>query len=419
MNFFSSHYEKVILLFFLILFIVMLLLQVNFMQNVQNQKINAIMQKVEPPTDQIARDYSAKEYQIDQVFNHLTKWDKKTVASNLPQIGLLNCFELAVCPFCKDLIRSDFFPTVASPTTKNCPVCGEELKIKSKEKPQEIVVAGGNAEDDKNADKNNNSVPDEWEIKYRVYSASADDIDRDHDNDNFTTWEEYKLGTHPRNAKSHRPYIDCISFDRLIVREFKDLRFRGIDTYSGDDVKNWNLKMEFRGAKDRRSRITINNKVGSRFKHGNDYFEIIGCYPDDINKPGSGTYVTIRRVGKKETIRCDYLKPVYDPVKVVVFQNSHPNTTFNCEIGASFTLGNTSQGVSKYTVVDATPNSVVVRDQSKKNITITSTPKLAPVESRPGAARNENADNGTPEFQPIESEEDTKRRPVIRRRRRR
>jgi hypothetical protein len=69
MNFFSTHYEKVILLSFLILFIILLLLQVNFVQHVQDQKINAIMQKSEPPTDQTVVDYNTAEYKLDHVFN--------------------------------------------------------------------------------------------------------------------------------------------------------------------------------------------------------------------------------------------------------------------------------------------------------------------------------------------------------------
>ena len=204
MNFFRSHYEKVILLFFLILFIVMLLLQVNFVQNVQNQKINAIMQKVEPPTDQKLVDYTAPQYNIEAVFNKNVAWNKD-VGGNA-KAALLNCFELSVCPFCKDLIRADYFPTITDQRTKNCPVCGEKLKLK--EKRREIIVAGNPEDGEQKADKNNNSVPDEWEVKFKVYSASSDDIDRDHDGDNFSTWEEYKLGFNPSNAKSHPKYID-------------------------------------------------------------------------------------------------------------------------------------------------------------------------------------------------------------------
>ena len=416
MNFFRSHYEKVILLFFLILFIVMLLLQVNFVQNVQNQKINAIMQKVEPPTDQKLVDYTAPQYNIEAVFNRNVAWNKD-VGGNA-KAALLNCFELSVCPFCKDLIRADYFPTITDQRTKNCPVCGEKLKLK--EKRREIIVAGNPEDGEQKADKNNNSVPDEWEVKFKVYSASSDDIDRDHDGDNFSTWEEYKLGFNPSNAKSHPKYIDCISFSNLIVREFKNLRFRGVDSHRGTDVKEWYLKMEFQGPKDRRPRITIVNKVGTRFRHGNEFFEITGCYPDDINKPGSRTYVTISRVGKNETIRCDYLKPVYDPVKVVVFQNTHPKETFNCEIGSTFKLGNISQGVSEYTVVKATSNSAILRDKkNNKTITIGPTPRLAEVEPRQGAAQKEISDSGNTEFQPLVTEEEKKPRPVIRRRRRR
>lgn len=417
MNFFSSHYEKVILLFFLVLFIVMLLLQVNFMQNVQNQKINAIMQKVEPPTDQKAISYSDPVYSIDSVFNKVVAWNKGTVQGAAARTGLLNCYELAVCPFCKDLIRSDYFPTVASPTTRNCPVCYEQLKIK--QKAPEQPVAQQNADGGKQQlDSNNNSVPDDWERSYNVFSSSADDIDRDHDEDFFTTWEEYKLQKYkPNNAKSHPAYINCITFVRLNVREFKNLRFRGVDTHPGQNVKDWSLKLEYQGANARRPRISISEKIGSRFKHGREEFEILNCYPDNLQRPGAKTYITIRRVGTNETIVCHYMKPVYDPIQEVVLRNSHPKQTIVCKIGESFRLGNEKCGVEVYKVLSADEQSAVVQGKNKKKIKIDFTHKLGEIEKRPGSNASEQTVSSDSEFKPIQIENDKPRRPVNRRRR--
>ncbi len=394
MNFFSTHYEKVILLSFLILFIILLLLQVNFVQHVQDQKINAIMQKSEPPTDQAVVDYNTAEYKLDHVFNSVALWKKNTARMNKNNTELLNCFELAVCPFCNDLIPADEFPTKDNPIKKVCPICKEELKVKQKRSEKPVEVAEG--EDPAKADKNNNSVPDEWELANRLYSSSADDIDRDHDNDGFTTWEEYKLNTNPRNAKSHRPYIDCISFSRLNVNVFADLQFYGVYESKGDDVKQWKLRMAHRHVKDRRRRFS-DISIGQDFKHGNEVFVLVECHPNDLRRPDNrSTYVVIRRKGTKENIRCDYQKPVEDPIKSVTFQNSHPKGTFNCKVGDTFTLGNSSTGIVKFKLISATQSQAVVMNmKTKKEVTVSTVQKLREVEARPGASNAREVETGS------------------------
>lgn len=417
MNFFSTHYEKVILLSFLILFIVLLLLQVNFMQNVQNQKINAIMNKVEPQTDQTVVDFNKPEFKLDNVFRSTALWNKGAPSATPYKTQLLSCFELAVCPFCGDLIHASYFPTPASPTTKKCPVCGEELKAKMK-RSAVVVAEDKNGPDPNSIDKNNNSVPDNWENAHKLYSSSANDIDRDHDGDNFTSWEEYKLGTNPRNAKSHPAYIRCISFVRLNVTKFENLRFRGVYSHKGTDVNQWQLRMEHQLKTDVRRRLSSELKVGSTFEHGNDRFEILKCYPDDINDPGRGTYVTIRRVGTKDVIRCDYLQPVYDPIQSVTFQNSHPQGTFECKIGDTFSLGNSRQGVEQFKLLSATQASAKVQNvRNKKQIyTIRSVQMLKEVEPRAGSAQNVDSAPAGDEFKPMPLDERDTRRPGRRRR---
>lgn len=420
MNFFSTHYEKVILLSFLILFIILLLLQVNFVQDVQNQKINAIMQKAEPKTDQVAVDFSTDNYKLDNVFNSVAVWNKDLARMDKSKTDLLSCFELAVCPFCNDLIRADEFPTNENPVKKACSICKEELKIKQARSEKTVAVPEG--PDPAKADKNNNSVPDQWELTHRLYSSSADDIDRDHDNDGFTTWEEFKLGTNPRNAKSHPAYIDCISFERLNVNVFNDLQFYGVYDSRGENVKQWKLRMAHRQLKDRRRRFS-DLTIGSEFKHGNETFELVECHPNDMRRPDNkSTYVVIRRKGTKENIRCDYQKPVEDPIKTVTFKNSHPKGTFNCKVGDTFTLGNSSSGIERYKLVSATQSQAVVMNmKTKKQITVNTVQKLRDVEARPGsnngnAAEVENAPENN-EFAPISSDDKAPRRPASRRRR--
>ena len=417
MNFFSTHYEKVILLSFLILFIILLLLQVNFVQDVQNQKIDAIMHKADPQTDQAAVDYSAKDYQLDNVFNNIALWNKDLARMNKNTTDLLNCYELAVCPFCNDLIRADEFPTKDNPGKKVCSICKEELKVKQARSEKTVVVTDG--QDPAKADKNNNSVPDEWELANKLYSSSADDIDRDHDNDGFTTWEEFKLGTNPRNPKSRKPYIDCISFARLNVNVFADLQFYGVYEYKGDDVKQWKLRMAHRYVKDRRRRFS-DLSIGSEFKHGNEVFVLVECRLNDRRRPDNkSTYVVIRRKGTKENIRCDYQRPVEDPIKSVTFQNSHPKGTFNCKVGDTFTLGNSSTGIEKFKLVSATQSQAVVMNmKTRKKVTVNTVQRLREVEARPGA-NNAGEVEQAPEnndFAPLSSDDKATSRPARRRR---
>jgi hypothetical protein len=70
-------------------------------------------------------------------------------------------------------------------------------------------------------DSNGNGVPDEWEKKFTFFAMSGDEILVDHDNDGFSSREEYDWKTDPRDQGSHPPYLA-----KVRVAAIKPIPFR-------------------------------------------------------------------------------------------------------------------------------------------------------------------------------------------------
>lgn len=382
MNFFSAHYEKVILASLLVVFAILLVLQVNFLQDVQNKRVNAILEKQEPATDQIVNDFSSEEYKEQSIFYGDTVWspssyrDDKTDAKT----DLFACFPLSICPFCRNLINHKYFPAPGSKNAQKCPItdCNHALLGKQKRIEMNVDSEAGGSD---SPDKNQNGVPDEWEKQYNVYADSADEIDNDPDGDFFSTREEYEFKTDPNNPTSHPKYIDSIAVRRVIVSEFKNLRFRGVDDYSDPDMKNWKLKLEYQAPDERKPQIKT-HQLGDTFKHGKDTFVIAECVPDNKDRPGDKTYIFITREGSDAKIKCERMKKVFDPIENVMLSNAHPKDTFSCKVGEKFTLGNSKNGVENYTLISAKGRTAQIKSDSGEMITLTGKKKTPDVEKR-------------------------------------
>ncbi len=70
-------------------------------------------------------------------------------------------------------------------------------------------------------DSNGNKIPDEWEKKYTLFAMVPEEIAVDHDNDGFSSREEYDWKTDPRDGGSHPPYLA-----KVRVAEIKPVAFQ-------------------------------------------------------------------------------------------------------------------------------------------------------------------------------------------------
>jgi len=90
-------------------------------------------------------------------------------------------------------------------------------------------------------DKNKNTIPDDWEEKYGVFSFDPEVINQDPDNDGFSTKEEYAWKTDPKDPASHPPYLA-----KLVVEGIKPIPFRmifkGVSKAQGVQIFQINLR---------------------------------------------------------------------------------------------------------------------------------------------------------------------------------
>ena len=114
---------------------------------------------------------------------------KPTTLADVPEKegSFLASAARVLCPFCKK-------PILAG--SKTCSACGKEQPV------QEKAVA----------DADGDGLPDEWEKKYGLDTAS-NDADADKDGDGFTNAEEYAANTDPSDRESHPDYFDSLSLE--------------------------------------------------------------------------------------------------------------------------------------------------------------------------------------------------------------
>jgi len=98
---------------------------------------------------------------------------------------------------------------------------------------------------DKTVDSNNNGIPDEWEKKFNIFAASPEEVDVDHDNDGFTSREEYEWKTDPRDPSSHPPYLAKVRVAGIRPIPFSMI-FKAVNRAGGKLIFQINLQVNGR-----------------------------------------------------------------------------------------------------------------------------------------------------------------------------
>ena len=141
-------------------------------------------------------------------------------------------------------VRNDCrFPL--SPDWKKCPQCGTEQNAK----PIESI----------NADSDGDGMPDEWERKYDLNPQDPADAELDSDEDGFSNLQEYKDGTDPLDAKSHKDYAMLLRVVKVEATPLP-LVFKGFFMENRDGKQ---YSFGFQGA-------TLRAKVGDQIANVND-----------------------------------------------------------------------------------------------------------------------------------------------------
>lgn len=94
-------------------------------------------------------------------------------------------------------------------------------------------------------DSNANSIPDEWEKKYSVFAMGPEEIMADHDNDGFTSKEEYDWQSDPRDASSHPPYLAKVTVAEIQPIDFQMI-FKGVNRAGSNLIFQINLRVNGR-----------------------------------------------------------------------------------------------------------------------------------------------------------------------------
>lgn len=90
-------------------------------------------------------------------------------------------------------------------------------------------------------DANGNAIPDEWEKKYNLFAMNPEEIAVDHDNDGFSSKEEFDWNTDPRDPASHPPYLAKVRVASIKPMPFQMI-FKGVNRAGGKLIFQINLR---------------------------------------------------------------------------------------------------------------------------------------------------------------------------------
>lgn len=126
---------------------------------------------------------------------------------------------------------------------KFCPDCGREI-------PREVLTCPYCGAPQFDVDKDEDRMPDAWELSYSFDPKDAADADSDADADGFSNLSEYLAGSDPRNPKVTPESMELVARFHVekIYRKPVDLLFKGYIKLPGGGFNyqiNWGKGTEF------------------------------------------------------------------------------------------------------------------------------------------------------------------------------
>lgn len=90
-------------------------------------------------------------------------------------------------------------------------------------------------------DRDDDGMPNDWEIKYGLNPLDASDASGDLDNDGFTNLEEFKFQTQPNDPKSRPPWTAKLYLTHIKPLKFA-LVFKAVSTFTDYQMFQLNLR---------------------------------------------------------------------------------------------------------------------------------------------------------------------------------
>ncbi|MDD4817491.1 MAG: hypothetical protein PHI85_05940 [Victivallaceae bacterium] len=212
MNFFTKHYEKILLAVLLAVFVILLVALLQITKSAKNISERDLAIKA-PVPDYESVDFSDAKFKLDKVFALKVAWEPygtrmtdadgnriKGVSDDLVS-DLLSPLRAAKCPGC-----NRFIPLFSFKSAGQCPICGMALSRPARSFNDEIDIQM------RSSDSDGDGMPNIFELKYPEFLNPTNPLDAkyDRDNDGFTNLYEYMCGTDIDDAKSHPPLTDLI-----------------------------------------------------------------------------------------------------------------------------------------------------------------------------------------------------------------
>ena len=211
----------------------------------------------------------------------------------------------------------------------NCPYC---------KTPQPSTKVEGDL------DRDNDGMPDAWEIAHGFNPLDPTDANGDADNDGFTNLEEYKFGTDPRNPASHPPPLAKVKVGSITPIPFP-LVFKGASKLS-ESVYLFQINSN------RRNGQSFNKRIGEEVEG----FKVV-AYDE---KAPEGPTLTVERLGKQIPLVKDKVVPrgEYEVVLISGFDGAR----IPVRVDSEFEVKGSKYRVKK---VDTDTNRVLIHDPSR------------------------------------------------------
>ncbi len=368
-NFFSNHYEKIILVGLLILFSGLLYWQLSVVQEAQKRKVDHIVNQKDPDADYQLANYETDEhYSAVRTFSgklNWSAWENKDADS---KIDMMVPPAMAPCPYCYWMISKDCFPKMDAKESKKCSHCNHVLKPRTSDTDHVQIAAAGTE------DKNGNKIPDEWERQYGIFEQK----DADPDQDGFSSLEEFLASpkTNPTDPKSHPAYATKLVLvapprTEPIENELPgDFKKGGEMRLARVDMDSKKAEFTFKPVKGSRYRAEV--KTGEQIPYRRKNTTDRGKVPVSGFKLLSVESETaVKIVSDKDSklvFTCEVGKPVMTPYAVVQLENllKQEDNVISTKTGDKIVLGTEANGFEEYVVESAntgdktTPNSAFV-----------------------------------------------------------